>query len=110
MKRTEDAVLVIDDIRTFSFPCTYAKSIKQAKSLLYAQKWREVWLDYDIGDRGNLKPIMKEIESGKRPEVTQFIIHTASYEGRRMMRKTLIAAGYMVIEVFPGAYMERHDP
>ena len=52
-------VLVIDDLRTFAFPAVYARSATDGLARLAERAWREVWLDYSLGDGETTEPIIE---------------------------------------------------
>lgn len=104
--------LVIDDLRTFTVPVTaYARTLDEARRLLFAEPWDEVWLDYDMGltmAADTLRPLILEVEalahSGQFLPVGTFVIHTANPDGRMAMRQAL-SPFYVIREVLAGSYL-----
>ena len=86
-------VLVIEDIRTFRFPATYARTRAEAWLLLFSKPWKEVWFDHDMGlsdESDNTYDLAVEMErravEGVPLEVGRVYIHTANpYGGDRLM-------------------------
>ena len=103
--------LVIDDIRTFTIPVTaYARTVFEARDLLFGHPWDEVWLDYDMGlevTEETTKPLVLEIErlahEGVFFPVGVFVIHTANPDGRMAIRNAL-SPYYPIREVTAASY------
>lgn len=78
-------VVVIDDRRTFSNreSVTYAKNAREGLRVL-AQKARidELWLDHDLGDGVDIRPILRLLceaaESGRPLDIGTIYVHTAN--------------------------------
>lgn len=103
--RTKDNVLVVDDVRTMKFDATYARTLKEAASLLFSQPWDEVWLDHDLdfslADREQylrheytIRPLVARVEKlaheGTVLPVGMFILHTSNPVGRRWVAAALL--------------------
>lgn len=86
-------VLVIEDIRTFRFVATYARTVREAWVLLFTQEWDEVWFDYDMGltrDSDNTYELAVEMErrahNGIPLDVKRVVVHSANpHGGDRLM-------------------------
>lgn len=85
-------VLVIEDIRTFRFPATYARTRERAWFLLFAsgrlRPWKEVWFDYDLGismDADNSYDLAVEMERRAQEGIPllaeKVYVHTANPAG-----------------------------
>lgn len=57
-------ILVVDDLRTFGFAATYARTATQALSLLRTRgaRYDEVWLDHDLGEGGEIRVVVEFLE------------------------------------------------
>lgn len=103
--------LVIDDIRVLRGEVTaYARTLAEARTLLFSGPWDEVWLDFDMGlaiVADTLQPLIQEVEAlahqGTLLPVGQFVIHTANPDGRMAMREAL-KGYYSLREVSVGWY------
>lgn len=86
-------VLVIEDIRTFRFPATYARTLAEAWQELGNGPWDEIWFDHDMGltsDSDNTYEIAQYMErravEGTPIDVKRVVVHTANpYGGDRLM-------------------------
>lgn len=94
--RQEPDVLVIDDVRTFDFPAVYARTVAEARTLLFSQPWQAVWWDYDMGDNETsptTRELAQEVEimaqNGQLLPVTAMVIHTANPDGRMAIAAAL---------------------
>lgn len=87
------AILVIEDIRTFRFECTYARTRQEAYDLLLNHEWDEVWWDHDLGlqlDSDTSYPLAVHVErlahDGHLLPVKRMVVHSANpYGGDRLM-------------------------
>ncbi len=74
-------VLVIDDVRTFSFPAVYARTVSEGLALIASRAWREVWLDHNLGRGADIMPIVRfltEQAAGGQPVNVRLIyVHTS---------------------------------
>lgn len=93
--------LVIDDVRVMNFDCTYARTSKEAISILESDwTWDEVWFDHDLGgeyghfDRyDTVMPVITWFEEniffGNKPAIDLVVIHTANPAGRKVIDAVL---------------------
>lgn len=89
----EPRVLVIEDLRTFRFPATYARTVYEAWPHLVSGHWDEIWFDHDMGltrDDDTTYPIAQYMEKrayeGVPIDVDRVFVHTANpYGGDRLM-------------------------
>jgi hypothetical protein len=74
-------ILVIDDLRTFTFPAVYARTAGEGLALLEERPWREVWLDHDLAHGADIKPVVRMLEEraalGHPLEVGLIYVHTS---------------------------------
>jgi hypothetical protein len=109
-------VLVIDDVRSFSFPAVYARTVREAEPLLFAHEWDEVWLDHDLGllsAAPTVMPLVNKMErlayEGTVLPITTVFVHTANPVGRR----NIIAAldrWYTLVSVDANDYLDPRSP
>ncbi len=82
MSRSDPDVLVIDDMRTFAFPAVYARTAGEGLARLQERAWREVWLDHDLGQGVDIKPVVRLLEErafdGTPLEVGLIYVHTSN--------------------------------
>ena len=83
-------VLVIDDQRTFRFPAVYARTAAEGRSRLGERRWREVWLDYNLGPDLTIEPVMQVLleraTSGQPLPIDVLCVHTSGpAEGAAMV-------------------------
>jgi len=100
-------VLVIDDLRFMRFPAVYARTVREARSLLFGRPWREVWLDYDMGEvveaeshydtTDRLAVEMERLARDFRPApIGRVVIHTSNPVGAA--RLTAALTGWYELE------------
>lgn len=86
-------VLVIDDIRTFTFEAAYARTSQQGLEMLSGGEWDEVWLDHDLGWGGTIMPVVAVMEergfNGDPFPVGRVVIHTSNPVGRANIARAL---------------------
>lgn len=86
------SVLVIDDVRQFRFDCAYARTVKQAISLL-EDPWDEVWFDHDLGEGETVRPavlwIEQQISNGVKPEIAEVVVHSSNPSGAQWISEAL---------------------
>ena len=79
-------VLVIDDVRTFTFDAAYARDVQAAISLL-SDGWHDVWFDYDLANGESVRPVvewfLEQIRLGTPPAMGMVIIHSSSPAGAK---------------------------
>ena len=97
-------VLVVDDLRSFPFPATYARTSVAGLELLERPGgWDEVWLDHDLGGDDTTIPVldrMCELAHGGHPvELRRVVVHTSNPPGRDVLRRSLERWGYRVVVV-----------
>lgn len=93
MARRVDRVLVIDDVRTFRFPATYARTTAEAIPLLFRRDgWREVWWDYDLGETTGSDTTRHLAfqcsylkQYGSPPPIDRVVVHTANPVGAEFL-------------------------
>jgi hypothetical protein len=81
-------VLVIEDIRTFRFDAVYARTLDEARVLLFSKPWDEVWWDHDMGLTKNAPDTYKlacEVErlayKGAILPIGLMVVHSANPNG-----------------------------
>jgi hypothetical protein len=78
------SVLIIDDARTVSFDCAYARTVAAAISLL-PDGWDEVWFDHDLAYGETVRPvvdwILQRIAAGDKPELGTVMVHSSNPHG-----------------------------
>lgn len=104
-------ILVIDDLREFSFKAIYARTSKEALDILY-QEWDEIWLDHDLGEEDTIKPILdfiqeKSFYGDKTFDNTQFIVHSANPYGAKMMVAVLERCCYYVVRINANDFLKK---
>lgn len=109
-------ILVIDDVRTFSFPnAVYARTLEEGRRLLYSQPWAVVWLDHDLGvgpdgKWTDIRPLIAEVEedayNGKLLPIEDFVIHTDSPSGAVWIARAL-RGYYRTIRVDSAKYVSK---
>lgn len=64
MTSTPPTILVVDDARTFDFPAVYARTAAAAIALLrrHDARYDEVWLDHDLGEESDVRPVVELLE------------------------------------------------
>lgn len=106
-----DNVLVIEDLRTFRFPATYARTIFEAEYLITSQDWTEIWWDFDMGltrDADNTYKLalaleIKAIEGIFLP-VQRMVVHSANpHGGDRLM--AALSPWYKTVRVAARDYL-----
>jgi hypothetical protein len=94
-------VLVIDDVREFSFDCAYARTVDQAMRLI-GDGWDDVWFDHDLAVGETTRPIVEwicaGIVRGQKPELGQVHVHSSNPAGAERIHDAL-APHYHVIVV-----------
>lgn len=102
-------ILVIDDLRTFRFPATYARSAAEGRRLLLAHPWREIWLDHDLGPGEDIRPLVRMLEerafAGDPLAVERIVVHSANPAGAADIARGLTARGYRVVRVLAQDYL-----
>jgi hypothetical protein len=92
--RRKDRVLVIDDLRHFRFPATYARTLWEAESLLLRPDgWDEVWWDHDLGPtttRGLAATLERMAVYGVPPRCGRVVVHTSNPAGRDWLTAALV--------------------
>lgn len=83
-------VLVIDDLRTFRFPATYARNVDEGVQRLTERRWREVWLDYQLGPGLTIQPVLDLLvaraAAGEPFPIDLLCVHTSGPdEGQAMI-------------------------
>lgn len=94
-------VVVIDDLRTFTFDAIYARTSDAGLKLIdtYTDAGiDELWLDHDLGGDDTIMPIIDELarrafEERKFP-VGRVYIHTSNPAGAATMVRVLSRWGY----------------
>lgn len=86
--------LVIDDVRIMTFDCTYARTSKEAISVLESDwTWDEVWFDHDLGGDDTVIPVVSWLEEviyyGHKPAFGKVVIHTSNPPGRALLDAVL---------------------
>jgi hypothetical protein len=75
-------VLVIDDIRTFTFPAVYARTEAEGLARVVERPWREVWLDHDLGPGSDVRSVVRVMEErafgGKPLDIGLVLVHTSN--------------------------------
>ena len=86
---TAGGVLVVDDLRIFTFDAVYARTSGEALRLLQSQPWAELWLDHDLGGYDTVVPVldrMCELAFERTPvDVGLVIIHSSNPAARRLL-------------------------
>lgn len=64
MSTSPDSILVIDDLRSFSFPAVYARTAAAGIARLARRdaSFEELWLDHDLGPGGDIRRVVKYLE------------------------------------------------
>lgn len=97
-------VLVVDDLRTFSFGFepVYARSSAEAMPLL-KEEWDELWLDHDLGGEDTTIPVVDWLAeaafNGCPAKVGIIVIHSSNPSGSQTIERTLKRYGYTVRRV-----------
>src|SRR5947207_732633 len=85
-------MLMIDNIRTFTFDTAYARDVQAAISLL-EDEWSEVWVDYDLANGESVRPvvewILEQIRLGAPPAMGMVIVHSSSPSGAKWIAAQL---------------------
>jgi len=92
-------ILVVDDIRQFPPPVTYARTSARAVQLLRkTPQLDELWLDHDLGGRDTAMPVvdwLSERAFNDNPfPVKKIFVHTSNPSGAATMVRTLTRWGY----------------
>jgi hypothetical protein len=91
-------VLVIDDVKEFTFPAdtgvTYARTLRLAwPELLSRDSWNELWLDHDLGGDDTIRPLVlwlaEQAFSGHAYPVGLIVICSLNIVGVEWMESTL---------------------
>lgn len=87
-------ILVIDDLRTFDFDATYARTVSEGMALVSHPKgWDEVWLDHDLGGKDTIRPVVVMLETrayfGYPANIGLIVICTDNPVGRKWMLQAL---------------------
>ena len=92
-------VLVIDDLRSFGFDATYARTSADALGVLERDGgWDEVWFDHDLGGDDTTIPVLDRIcelaHAGTPVRIGLCVVHTSNPPGRDTLRRGLSRWGY----------------
>lgn len=106
-----DRVLVIDDVRTFDFPATYARTSYEGIKALKENNYDEVWLDHDLGMLDGTDDTIKRVvlyleylAHRGTPYPATIVVHTANPVGRNMIVAAL-SKDYEVRVVWADTYI-----
>ena len=97
-------VLVIDDLRTFTFPARYARTSGEGLDALATHEpLTELWLDHDLGGDDTIMPVIDHLAERAFNEqpypVARIVIHTSNPSGAETMERVLRRWGYPVVRV-----------
>lgn len=107
-------VVVIDDVRNFSFDATVLRTQTQAleylKEALHAQQYiDELWLDHDLGGNDTIRPVVDELEHwwyrGTPLKIGVIVIHSANPVGRRYIEMAINKLGADIVCVNASDYV-----
>lgn len=79
-------ILVIDDLRTFPFEATYARTLDEALDfIMHLDCIDELWLDHDLGGDDTVMPVVDEIvrrlHFGQAIKIGTVYVHTDNPPG-----------------------------
>ena len=101
-------VLVIDDQRTFRFPAVYARTAEEGMVRLVERRWREVWLDHNLGRGLTIGPVLHLLVdaagNGNPLPIGVICIHTSDPDEGDAMVATL-APPYRVRRVVAHSFL-----
>lgn len=112
--RTEDNCLVIDDVRVFRFPATYARTPNEAINQIRDNSpWSYVYWDHDLGASHNetltvypvLMMVLETAYYGMPYDLGICYIHTDNPVGRDTLRQ--LEKYYTVRHIDASDYLER---
>lgn len=93
--------LVIDDMRTISFPREtppHARTSEEGIQLIKIGVWDELWLDYDLGGDDTGMNVVRYILDNEVP-LEYIFIHSSNPVGAGRMQEELIQGGYEAMRV-----------
>lgn len=99
-------ILVVDDMRTFGFNATYARTSKEGLAQLHGE-WKVIWLDHDLGGDDTTMPVVDELcrmAFEGTPHQAEIVVHTSNPVGESMS-KVLRRYGYYVRRVDAAQFM-----
>jgi hypothetical protein len=84
--------------------CYWARSVPEAFTLLSQREFDMMFLDFDLEDGQDTKPIARQIE-GSKPDRPCVVIHSSNPIGVVLLSEILPSA-----TVFPAAQLTRSNP
>jgi hypothetical protein len=111
-------VLVVDDLRTFTFPAVYARTSAEgleAVRLARCEGLDELWLDFDLGEVNGMVDVAEPIvdllaqwaHDGEPLEVGRVVVHSANPVGAARMMLSLQRWGYRAERVDAAWFIKR---
>lgn len=99
----EPVVLVIDDLRSFTFPARYARTSGEGlAALAVSGPLDELWLDHDLGGDDTIMPVIDYLAerafNGDPFPVAKVMVHTSNPSGAATMMRVLRRWEYPVVQ------------